>query len=80
MGVDINRLMGFKKEAGELRDKVIQANATMTEIDSNIANLKNELKELGVKDPDKAEEEIEKLETKAQKLYDDAYKKIEKWL
>lgn len=80
MAVTIKELMELKKQGGELRDKIIQANATMKEIDSNIDVLTSELNSLGIKKVEKAQSEIEKMENKAQELYDEAYKKIEKWL
>ena len=80
MGITTTELMNLKKQCGELRDKAIQANATMKEVDSNIDMLTNELRELGIKNVDKVDDEIQKLEDKAQKLYDEAYKRVEKWI
>lgn len=80
MAITTSELMNFKKQCGELRDKALQANATMKEVDSNIEILTKELKDLGVKNVDKVDEEIQKLEAKAQSLYEEAYKKVEKWI
>lgn len=73
-------LMELKRKAGALRDKSIQAKATMEEINKNIDQLKADLKELGIKNVENAQEEINQLEEKADKLYEQAEKKLEKWL
>lgn len=75
-----DQLMELKKQVGEIRDKSIQAKATMVEVENNIQRLNKELEELGIKDADKAKDEITKLEEKADKLYEQAKSKIEKWL
>lgn len=70
----------MKKQLGEIRDNVIQANATMAEVNNNIENLKQDLKELGIKDYDSVEDEIRQMEEEVEKLYNEAYTKIEKWV
>ena len=80
MSISIEELQSLKKKAGTIRDKVIQAEATMKEVDNNIESIKKELSLLGIKDIDKADEEIQGLEDKAESIYDEAYNKIEKWL
>lgn len=74
------QILELKKLAGDLRDKVIQAKATMVEIEANIKNYESELKSLGVKDIDNLDEEVKAIEEQIQKLYDEAYSKIEKYL
>lgn len=80
MAISIAKLMELKKRAGEVRDTVIQAKATMTEVDSNISNVQKELKDLGIKDVSKVSEEIEEMEQKAKELYDKSYEKLQKWI
>lgn len=80
MAVTTEQLMELKKKVGAIRDKSLQAQATMVEVENNIKRLNDELKELGIKDVDKAQSEIDKLEEKANKLYEQATKKIEKWI
>jgi len=73
-------LTNLKKKASDLRDQSIQAKATMKEVDINIENEEKELKSLGIKDIEKADEEIEGFEKQAEDLYNEAYSKIEKWI
>ena len=80
MTISTTKLMELKRQAGALRDKILQANATMTEINNNIKVLKDELTELGIKDIDQAEVEIQAMEEEVERLYNEAYAKIEKWI
>lgn len=70
----------MKKQLGEIRDSVIQANATMAEVNNNIENLRGDLKELGIKDYETVDEEIRQMEEEIEKLYTEAYSKVEKWV
>lgn len=80
MAISTARLMELKRQAGEVRDKILQAKATMTEVNNNIVNLREELTELGIKDIDQADSEIKAMEEEVEKLYKEAYEKIEKWI
>lgn len=80
MTISTARLMELKRQAGEVRDKILQAKATMTEVNNNIANLKDELSELGIKDINHADSEIRAMEEEIERLYREAYEKIEKWI
>lgn len=80
MTVSTAKLMELKRQAGTIRDKILQAKATMTEVDNSIVTLKEELTELGIKDIDQADIEIEAMEKEVEKLYEEASAKIEKWL
>lgn len=80
MTVSTAKLMELKRQAGTIRDKILQAKATMTEVDNSIITLKEELTELGIKDIDQADIEIEAMEKEVEKLYEEASAKIEKWL
>lgn len=80
MTISTAKLMELKRQAGEVRDKVLQAKATMTEVNNNITNLTEELTDLGIKDINQADVEIEAMEKEVEKLYDEAYAKIEKWI
>lgn len=80
MTISTAKLMELKRQAGEVRDKVLQAKATMTEVNNNITNLTEELTDLGIKDINQADIEIEAMEKEVEKLYDEAYAKIEKWI
>ena len=80
MTVSTAKLMELKRQAGTIRDKILQAKATMTEVDNSIVTLKEELTELGIRDIDQADIEIEAMEKEVEKLYEEASAKIEKWL
>lgn len=80
MTITTSKLMELKKRAGEVRDKTIQAKATMTEVDNNIEAVQKELKELGIKDINNVDEEVEKLETQMEDLYNKACEKLQKWV
>ena len=80
MTISTAKLMELKRQAGGLRDKILQANATMTEVNNNIKTLKDELTDLGIKDIEQADTEIQAMEQEVEKLYDEAYAKIEKWI
>lgn len=80
MTISTAKLMELKRQAGGLRDKILQANATMTEVNNNIKTLKDELTDLGIKDIEQADVEIQAMEEEVEKLYNEAYAKIEKWI
>ena len=80
MTISTTKLMELKRQAGAIRDKILQAKATMTEVNNNIANLKEELTDLGIKDIDQADIEIQAMEQEVEKLYNEAYAKIEKYI
>lgn len=80
MTISTAKLMELKRQAGGLRDKILQANATMTEVNNNIKTLKDELTDLGIKDIEQADTEIQAMEQEVEKLYNEAYAKIEKWI
>ena len=80
MTISTTKLMELKRQAGTIRDKILQAKATMTEVNNNIANLKEELTDLGIKDIDQADAEIQAMEQEVEKLYNEAYAKIEKYI
>lgn len=71
-------ILALKKEATELRDKVIQAKATYEEVVKNINNYENELKELGI-DPEKVDEAIQEMENRIEELYQKARLKLDEW-
>ncbi|MGL5713324.1 MAG: hypothetical protein ACRCX2_09925 [Paraclostridium sp.] len=73
-------ILELKRNASELRDKVIQAKATMTEVESSINSYEKELKSLGVKDIDNLDNEIAKMKNDIQSVYDEALSKIQKYL
>lgn len=73
-------ILALKQKATELRDQRLQAETLLEEIKNNIANFNNQLKELGIEDPDKIDEIIKELELEQCKLYEDARIKIEKWM
>lgn len=80
MAINERNLIALKSAAGELRDRAIQAKATMKEVEINIENHKQELLALGIKDIDNVDEELEAMESKVEALYNEAQKKIEKWV
>ena len=80
MTISTTKLMELKRQAGAIRDKILQAKATMTEVNNNMANLKEELTDLGIKDIDQADAEIQAMEQEVEKLYNEAYAKIEKYI
>lgn len=80
MKATISDLMELKKKASEIRDNVLKANATMKEVNNNIESVISDLKELGIKNTENADDEILKMEAKAQELYEASKKKIDKWL
>ena len=72
----LNRL---KRELNAKRDEVVSANATIAEIDSHLEQYKKELAELGIKDPSKAGEEIEKMQEKVESVIDKISEKLGEW-
>lgn len=80
MAVTTAKLMEIRKQLGEIRDNVIQANATMAEVNNNIDSLYGDLKELGIKDPSLTDEEVKQMEDEIERLYNEARSKVEKWV
>lgn len=69
-------LMQLKKEVSEKRDMYIKAKATKDEVENLITSLKEDLKELGVKNIDNVEEELKEIDSKIEELYSKAKEKI----
>lgn len=80
MTITEQQLLELKRKASEVRDKSLQAKATMTEVTSSIDNYKNELKSLGIKDIDNIDKEIEEQEAEIEKVYNSALEKIKDWI
>lgn len=80
MAITTSKLMELKKRASEIRDKTIQAKATMAEVDNNITATKKELAALGIDDVENVEQEIEKLEAQMEDLYNKVCEKLQKWV
>lgn len=78
--VNEREILNLKKQAGDMRDSVIEAKATMKEVVSNINRYTEELKEKGIKNIDNAEEEINSMKAKMEELYSEAKTKLEKAL
>lgn len=80
MTITTTKLMELRKQAGEVRDNILQAKATMVEVKNNITNLTSELNDLGIKDIQEVDSEIKNMEDEVQKLYSEASEKIAKWI
>lgn len=78
--VSMDDLTRLKKELSEKRDKGIKARATMEEIERNSVSLRENLKELGINNPDKANEEIEEMEREIEKNFNDIKNKMDKFM
>lgn len=80
MTITEQQILELKRKASEIRDKSLQAKATMTEVVSSIENYKNELKSLGIKDIENIDEEIKEQESKIEEIYNSALEKIKNWI
>jgi len=80
------QILELKQSATEIRDKMIQAGATMKEVDANIVSYEKELTDFGVvpdkKDQtiaEKAEETMTEMEQTIDELYTKSDAKIKEW-
>lgn len=80
MTITEQQILELKRKASEIRDKSLQAKATMIEVTSSIDNYKNELKSLGIKDIDNIDEEVKAQEVEIEKVYNSALEKIKNWI
>lgn len=71
-------LMELKKQINEMRDKIIQAQATYQEICKNIENYKTELASMGV-DVENIEQFIKEKENEIEKLYQETIQIVSRW-
>lgn len=80
MAINEQQLLDLRKKASEIRDKSLQAKATMVEVVASINSYKNELESLGIKDIDKVELEIAEQEAEIENIYNSALEKIKDWM
>ena len=80
------QILDLKQSATEVRDKVIQAGATLKEIEANIIGYEKELSDLGVKPnkenqtvAEKASEAMSEMEQKIDDLYAKSEEKLNEW-
>ena len=79
MSNSIDRLNSIRKEASEMRDRGIKARATMEEVQSNISNLEQELRDLGINNTSNATYEIEAMESEADEIYESIVNRMNKY-
>lgn len=78
--VSEKQILELKRKAGELRDRSIQAKATLVEVENNIKSYELKLKELGIKSIESVNDEIACMEKEIQEIYNEAVEKLSKWI